>query len=85
MMEEFKAGLHLTEEIILGKQSWERLFDPPVFFTKYKHFIVLLVSAATAEDHLEWSGLVESKVRLLIGKLLQNSFENILNENICCF
>lgn len=68
MMEEFKHGLQLTDEIMLGRQCWERLFEPPPFFMKYKHFIMLLVSAATSEDHLEWCGLVESKVRLLIGK-----------------
>lgn len=67
MMEEFKNGLNLTEEIMLGKQNWDKLFESPSFFTKYKHFIVLLVSAATAEDHLEWAGLIESKLRLLIG------------------
>lgn len=67
MVEEFKAGLQITEEIMLGKQPWERLFEAPAFFHKYRHFIVLLVSAPSPEDHLEWSGLVESKVRLLIG------------------
>lgn len=67
MMEEFKNGLNLTEEIMLGKQTWDKLFESPSFFTKYKHFIVLLVSAATPEDHLEWAGLIESKLRLLIG------------------
>ncbi|XP_018332903.1 poly(A) polymerase type 3 [Agrilus planipennis] len=72
MIEEFKSGLLLTDEIMLGKQSWEKLFETPAFFMKYKHFIVLLVSAATAEDHLEWCGLVESKVRLLIVTLERN-------------
>ncbi|XP_022912441.1 poly(A) polymerase type 3 isoform X2 [Onthophagus taurus] len=72
LIEEFKSGLNLTEEIILGKQPWERLFEPPPFFMKYKHFIMLSVCAATAEDHLEWCGLVESKVRLLIVALERN-------------
>lgn len=67
MMEEFKAGLTLTDEIMLGKQTWDKLFEPPQFFLKYKHFIVLLVCSGSTEDHLEWCGLVESKVRLLIG------------------
>lgn len=72
MMEEFKAGLLLTDEIMRGKQIWDKLFQPPPFFLKYKHFIVLLVSSGSSEDHLEWCGLVESKVRLLIGKASKN-------------
>lgn len=68
MMEEFKAGLHITDDIMLGKSSWDKLFEPSPFFLKYKHFIVLLVMAETGDDHLEWCGLVESKVRLLIGR-----------------
>lgn len=65
--EEFKSGLNLTKEIILGRQTWDKLFEAPIFFMKYKHFIVLLASAVSPEDHLEWCGLVESKVRFLIG------------------
>lgn len=67
MVEEFKQGLQLTDNIMLGKCSWDKLFEPPNFFHKYKHFILLLVIAANSEDHLEWCGLVESKIRLLIG------------------
>lgn len=72
IMEEFKAGLTLTDEIMLGKQVWEKLFEPPAFFMKYKHFIVLLVSSTSPEEHVEWCGLVESKVRLLIGKYFKH-------------
>lgn len=67
MQEEFETGLSITEEIIMGKATWEKLFEPPNFFGKYKHYIVLLASSASAEDHLEWCGLVESKIRHLIG------------------
>lgn len=68
MVEEFKQGLQITDDIMLGKSNWDKLFEPPPFFVKYKHFIVLLVITANVEDHLEWCGLVESKVRLLIGE-----------------
>ncbi|KAF5296046.1 hypothetical protein FQA39_LY12668 [Lamprigera yunnana] len=72
MMEEFKVGLAITDEIMLGKQTWDKLFERPLFFLKYKHFIVLLVYSGSTEDHLEWCGLVESKVRLLIVTLERN-------------
>lgn len=68
MMEEFKTGLQITDEIMLGRATWEKLFEPPQFFMKYRHFIVLMASAATPKEQLEWTGLVESKVRFLIGK-----------------
>ncbi|KAJ8959393.1 hypothetical protein NQ318_022081 [Aromia moschata] len=80
MMEEFKAGLHTTDDIMLGKCTWNKLFEPPPFFTKYKHFIVLLVTGNSG-DHLEWCGLVESKVRLLIGNLERNQFITLAHIN----
>lgn len=70
IMEEFKNGLNLTNDIMLGKQPWDKLFESPCFFTKYRHFIVLLASASSSDDQLEWVGLVESKVRHLIGKYI---------------
>ncbi|KAJ8972165.1 hypothetical protein NQ317_010120 [Molorchus minor] len=81
MMEEFKLGLHTTDEIMAGKYLWDKLFEPPPFFLKYKHFIVLLVMADSADDHLEWCGLVESKVRLLIGNLERNQYITLAHIN----
>ncbi|KAJ8926549.1 hypothetical protein NQ314_021065 [Rhamnusium bicolor] len=81
MMEEFKVGLQITDDIMVGKSSWDKLFEPPPFFMKYKHFIVLLVMADTADDHLEWCGLVESKVRLLIGNLERNQYITLAHIN----
>lgn len=67
MQEAFENGLAITEEIIIGKATWDKLFEPPNFFGKYKHYIVLLARSSSAEDQLEWCGLVESKIRHLIG------------------
>lgn len=36
MVEEFKMGLQITEDIMLGKATWDKLFQPPNFFMKYK-------------------------------------------------
>lgn len=52
---------------MLGRQTWDKLFEAPNFFSRYRHFIVLLASSSTPEDQLEWTGLVESKIRRLIG------------------
>ncbi|BET00459.1 polymerase [Nesidiocoris tenuis] len=72
MQNAFNEGLAITDDILLGKLSWEKLFEIPIFFTKYKHFIVLIASSANQEEHLEWCGLIESKVRHLVGNLERN-------------
>ncbi|XP_044728354.1 poly(A) polymerase type 3 [Chrysoperla carnea] len=83
--EAFKHGLELTDEIMMGKQQWSRLFEAPMFFTKYRHFIVLLASATTADEQLEWCGLVESKVRHLVGSLERNQHITLAHVNPECF
>lgn len=39
-------------EIINGAAPWTKLFDPVNFFSRYKHFIVLLCVTESDEDHL---------------------------------
>ncbi|MGH0170482.1 UNVERIFIED_CONTAM: hypothetical protein FKN15_000433 [Acipenser sinensis] len=81
MTEEFKHGLAVTDEILLGKVEWSKLFEPPHFFQKYKHYIVLTASASTEENHLEWIGLVESKIRVLVGNLERNEYITLAHVN----
>lgn len=52
---------------------------------RYRHFLVLLVSSQTADDHLEWCGLVESKVRYLVGNLERNQHISLAHVNPKCF
>ncbi|CAL1673253.1 unnamed protein product [Lasius platythorax] len=81
MQEAFENGLAITEEIIMGKATWDKLFEPPNFFGKYKHYIVLLARSSSAEDQLEWCGLVESKIRHLIGTLERNPHITLAHVN----
>ena len=37
MVEEFKQGLAITDEILLSKAEWSKLFEAPNFFQKYKY------------------------------------------------
>lgn len=46
---------------------------------------MLLVTSQTAEDHLEWCGLVESKVRYLVGNLERNQYISLAHVNPKCF
>ncbi|XP_054282988.1 poly(A) polymerase type 3-like [Macrosteles quadrilineatus] len=84
MQEEFKQGLQTTEDIVYGKCGWDRLFEAPNFFAKYKHFIVLIASSTCAEDQLEWCGLIESKVRYLIMNLERNQHIVLAHVNPEC-
>ncbi|XP_076873929.1 poly(A) polymerase alpha [Brachyhypopomus gauderio] len=81
MVEEFKQGLAITDEILQNKAEWSKLFEAPNFFQKYKHYIVLLASASTEKQHLEWVGLVESKIRILVGNLEKNEFITLAHVN----
>ncbi|OXB76140.1 UNVERIFIED_CONTAM: hypothetical protein H355_005351 [Colinus virginianus] len=81
VVEELKHGLTVTNEILQGKSDWPKLFEQPHFFQKYKHYIVLTASTFTEEHHLEWVGLVESKIRVLVGNLERNEFIDIAHVN----
>ncbi|KAM7368172.1 hypothetical protein PAMP_014418 [Pampus punctatissimus] len=82
MMEEMRQGHIITEEIQQKKANWSKLFETPNFFEKYQHYIVLQVSAATDKQHLEWVGLVESKIRLLVGILERNEHISLVHVNV---
>jgi len=75
MKGEFQQSLEICEEIMQGKATWDKLFESPNFFGKYRHFIVLEASSGTEEDQLEWYGLVESKVRHLILNLEREAID----------
>ncbi|EPY76103.1 hypothetical protein CB1_001505005 [Camelus ferus] len=38
MVEEFKQGLAVTDEILQGKSDWSKLLEPPNFFQKYSNY-----------------------------------------------
>ncbi|XP_050037407.1 poly(A) polymerase beta isoform X2 [Dermacentor andersoni] len=81
MRQEFKQGLAITDDIMLRRSDWMKLFEPPNFFGKYKHFIVLMASTQSKEHHLEWYGLVESKIRILISNLERHPYIALAHVN----
>ncbi|CAH1388685.1 unnamed protein product [Nezara viridula] len=85
LQESFNNGLAITDEIFNGKASWDKLFEAPNFFLKYKHFIVLLAKSGSQEEQLEWCGLIESKVRHLVGNLERNQYISLAHVNPECF
>lgn len=70
IMEEFRRGIDMMTQITLNKKTWADLLERHKFFHRYKFYLcVVAATQSTAEDHLKWSGMVESKVRLLVQKL----------------
>ncbi|XP_064402827.1 poly(A) polymerase type 3-like isoform X2 [Halichondria panicea] len=74
MMREFKRGLAMCTDMLSGFDniSWTQLFTPINFFSLYKHYIVICAKATDSDKLLKWNGLVESKIRILIGQLESN-------------
>lgn len=66
------TGLDICTDITLDRKKWEDLYKPLDFFSLYKHYIVICAKAFSEELHVKWSGLVESKVRILVSKLEYN-------------
>ncbi|CAG61839.1 uncharacterized protein GVI51_L02057 [Nakaseomyces glabratus] len=70
ILKELNRGIQVTNDIFAYKKTWADLFTKHDFFFQYKYY--LTITAATRgddEEHLKWSGLVESKLRLLTLKL----------------
>lgn len=73
LLNEFIRGGQIADQIMLGKVPWKDLFVKHTFFTSgYKYYLAVISASTTQEAQLQWSGLVESKVRLLVGKLLDH-------------
>lgn len=71
ILNEFVRSAEIMSQINLGKKTWADLFERHKFFHQYKFYlcIVAATKGASQEEHLKWSGMVESKLRLLVQKL----------------
>lgn len=64
---ELKRGGNVTDQIMMGKSQWKDLFVKHTFFTEgYKYYLSIISASTTREARNIWSGLVESKIRLLV-------------------
>jgi poly(A) polymerase len=70
ILKELKRGEGVVKKIIEGKLPWNALFDRHTFFTQDHRYYLNVISSSNDKDAaLAWSGLVESKVRILVMKL----------------
>lgn len=64
---ELHRGGQIADQIMMGKAQWKDLFVKHTFFTDgYKYYLSVISASTTREAQNIWSGLVESKVRLLV-------------------
>lgn len=67
---ELQRGEKIAERILYHGEPWKNLFEKHTFFTKgYKYYLSVVAASTTSEAQKIWSGLVESKVRFLVGSL----------------
>ncbi|ODV63130.1 polynucleotide adenylyltransferase PAP1 [Ascoidea rubescens DSM 1968] len=67
---ELIRGSKIMNDISNGVKTWKDLFVKHDFFHKYKIYLaVVAVTRGNDEQHLKWSGWIESRVRLFVGKL----------------
>ncbi|KAH3686424.1 hypothetical protein WICPIJ_002603 [Wickerhamomyces pijperi] len=70
IMTELGKGLTMMTDITSGQKTWENFFERHDFFHKYKFYLTIMgFTRGDDEEHLKWTGLIESKVRLLVQKL----------------
>ncbi|RHZ47108.1 polynucleotide adenylyltransferase [Aspergillus thermomutatus] len=70
ILRELQRGGDIVDKIFLKQLTWNDLFARHSFFTHdYKYYLSITASSRTKEAESVWSGLVESKIRHLVGAL----------------
>ncbi|CAI7599368.1 unnamed protein product [Penicillium glandicola] len=70
ILRELQRGGDMVDKIFMKQLSWQDLFARHTFFTNdYKYYLSITASSKTKEAESVWSGLVESKLRHLVGAL----------------
>lgn len=76
MQNELKRGSDIVEKIIQAGEPWANLFEKHDFFHMYRYYLQIIITSGSQDMHHKWAGTVESKIRLLVGKLeLQEAVE----------
>jgi poly(A) polymerase len=74
---ELERGHQICTNIFDDKMQWKHLFEGHTFFTKdFKYYLSVVSGSLNEEAQGDWKGLVQSKVRRLIGSIEQSQ-ENV--------
>lgn len=70
VMKELHRGMEITNQIQQGTASYADLLQRHTYFHDYKFYLCIVAATkSSSAEHLKWSGMIESKVRLLVQKL----------------
>lgn len=70
ILRELQRGGDIVDKIFMKQLTWNDLFTRHTFFTQdYKYYLSITSSSKTKDAQSAWSGLVESKLRHLVGAL----------------
>lgn len=70
IIRELERANAITQNIFFGTGKWSDLFEKHTFFTKdHKYYLSVIASCKGKEDIKAWSGLTESKIRILVMQL----------------
>lgn len=74
ILRELRRGGDMVDKIFVGQRRWNDLFARHSFFSAdYKYYLSINSTSTTKEAQAIWSGLVESKLRHLVGALDRKS------------
>ncbi|OAX84195.1 hypothetical protein ACJ72_01427 [Emergomyces africanus] len=74
LLRELKRGGDIVDKIFLGQLTWSDLFTRHTFFSQdYKYYLSITSASRSKDAQSVWSGLVESKLRHLVGALDRKS------------
>ena len=74
LQKELKRGGDIADRVMAGKATWKDLFEKHNFFTtSYKCYLCIITASTTKDMQTTWSGWVESKVRLIVGRLTEQT------------
>jgi poly(A) polymerase len=82
IIEEFHRAAKLTKKRNAPGFNWMQVYKKYDPFKNYAHFFRVDALSSSPEEHLKWSGFVESKFRLLIQELEIHS-QNIVDVRPC--
>jgi poly(A) polymerase len=67
MMKEFERADRIVRDVYAGQKPWKTLFGRHSFFTQdHKYYLSVVAASRSKEENSTFSGLVQSKVRLLV-------------------
>jgi len=69
MKEEFRTSRAICTDIDKGLTSWDALFQKRSFFTEYRLYVRINLTATSEDIMRAWEPFVESRIRKLIGEL----------------